>query len=101
MAQNALEFAYKALIGAHSHEYPISVRDGNNLTILTQMITEHEIVSRDEAIPSENHRYLSEFGGTALHAREHPALNLRLIGEDIPDAVAQLTEMVHRQQRRP
>ena len=94
VAQNALEFAYKAVIAAHGHEYPTSGRDGHNLRILTELFREHEIIGRDEEAPGENHRSLTEFGGAAVYAHEHPPLDRRLIAEDIPDAVAQMREMV-------
>ena len=94
VAQNALEFAYKAVIAAHGHEYPTSGRDGHNLRILTELFREHEIIGRDEEAPGENHRYLTEFGGAAVYAHQHSPLDRRLIAEDIPDAVAQLRDMV-------
>ena len=93
VAQNALEFAYKAVIAAHGYEYPTSGRDGHNLTILTQLLRDHEIISSDEEAPGESHRYLSEFGGAAVYAHEHPPLNRGRIAEDIPDAVARLKGM--------
>ena len=94
VAQNALEFAYKAVIAAHGHEHPTSGRDGHNLRILTELFREHEIIGRDEEAPGENHSYLTEFGGAAVYAHEHPPLDRRLIAEDIPDVVAQLRDMV-------
>ena len=98
VAQNALEFAYKAVIAAHGYEYPTSGRDGHNLTILTQLLRDHEIIRRDEEVPGEDHRYLSEFGEAAVYAHEHPPLNSRLIAEEIPDAVIRLRDMVSRLQ---
>ena len=97
IAQNALEFAYKAVIAAHGHEYPTS---GPNLRTLTELFREHEIIGRDEEAPGENHRSLTEFGGAAVYAHEHPLLDRRLIAEDIPDAVAQLREMVESARRK-
>ena len=94
MAQNALEFAYKSVLAAHGHEYPIRGRDGHNLTILTQLLRDREVIGGYEEAPGENHRYLTEFGGAAVHAHEHPPLDRRLIAEDIPDAVARLKDMV-------
>ena len=94
VAQNALEFGYKALIAAHGHEYPTSGRDGHNLRILTGLIREHEIIGHDEEIPGENHRYLTAFGGAAVYAHEHPPLDRRRIAEDIPEAVSKMREMV-------
>ena len=93
VAQNALEFAYKAAIAAHGHDYPTSGRDGHNLTILAQLVRTHGIVDRDQEVPGENHRYLSEFGGAAVYAHEHPPLNRGLIAEEIPSAVAQLRQI--------
>ena len=94
ISQNALEFAYKAVIEAHGHEYPTSEPDGHDLTILTQLIRNHGIVCPSEDIPGENHRRLSAVGGEAVHADEHPPLDRRLIAEDIPDAIARLRDMV-------
>ena len=96
VAQNALEFAYKAVIAAHGHEYPTSGRDGHNLTILTQLLRDREIVGQGKEVPGENHRYLTEFGVAAVYAHEHPPLNRGLIAEDIPDAVSRLRTMVLR-----
>ena len=96
VAQNALEFAYKAVIAAHGHEYPAGGRDGHNLTILTRLIRDHEIIGTDEEIPGERHRYLSEFGGAAVYAHEHPPLDRHLIAEEIPPAVDQLRDIATR-----
>ena len=94
VAQNALEFAYKAVLGAHGCEYPVSGRDGHNLRILTDLLRENQIIGRNELAPGENHRYLTEFGGAAVYAHEHPLMDRRLIANDIPQAVDQLRAMV-------
>ena len=94
VAQNALEFAYKAILGAYGCAYPVSGRDGHNLRILTDLIRENQIVGADESAPGENHRYLTEFGGAAVYVREHPPLDRRLIANEIPQAVDQLRAMV-------
>ena len=94
MAQNALEFAYKSVLAAHGHEYPIRGNNGHNLTILTQLIREHGIFGHGEEIPGERHRYLTEFGGAAVYAHEHPPLDRQQIAHDIPDAVEQLRNIV-------
>ena len=94
MAQNALEFAYKATLAAHSHDYPKTGRDGHNLTIITGLLREHEIIGNHEEVPGEHHRYLTEFGGAAVYAHEHPPLDRRRIAEDIPQAVQQLKNLV-------
>ena len=94
VAQNALEFAYKAVLGAHGCEYPTSGRDGHNLRILANLLRENAIIASSEEAPGEEHRYLTEFGGAALYTHEHPELNRRQIAEDVPTAVTELTHMV-------
>ena len=94
VAQNALEFAYEAVLGAHGCEYPTSGRDGHNLRILTDLLRENQIIGVNELAPGENHRYLTEFGGAAVCADEHPPLDRRLIADEIPEAVLQLRNMV-------
>ena len=94
VAQNALEFAYKAVLGAHGCAYPVSGRDGHNLRILTDLLRENQIIGANELAPGENHRYLTEFGGAAVYAHEHPPLDRRLIANEIPQAVDQLRAMV-------
>ena len=93
MAQHALEFAYKAVIAAHGHDYPTSGRDGHNLTLLAELLREHRIIGRNEQAPGENRRYLSEFGGAAAPADELP-LDRRRIAQDIPAAVSRLRDLV-------
>ncbi len=95
VAQNALEFAYKAVLGAHGCEYPVSGRDGHNLRILAELLRENQIIGANEIAPGENHRYLTEFGGAAVYAHEHPPLDRRLIADEIPQAVEQLRDMVN------
>lgn len=94
VAQNALEFAYKAVLGAHGCEYPVSGRDGHNLRILADLLRENQVIGATELAPGENHRYLTEFGGAAVYAHEHPALDRRLIANEIPQAVEQLRALV-------
>lgn len=94
IAQNALENAYKAVLGAHGLEYPTSGRDGHNLRILTELLREGLPMSMDEAAPGEQHRYLTEFGGAAIYAHEHQPLDRERIASEIPEAVARLSEMV-------
>ena len=95
IAQNALEFAYKAAIAAHGHEYPASGRDGHNLTILTQLMRSREIIDGNGQAPGEQHRYLSEFGGAAVCAHEHPPLDRHSIARDVPAAVARPKEITN------
>jgi hypothetical protein len=94
VAQNALEFAYKAVLAAHGCEYPVSGRDGHNLRILTDLFRENRIIGANELAPGENHRYLTEFGGAAVYAHEHPPLERLLIANEIPQAVDRLRAMV-------
>ena len=94
IAQNALENAYKAVLGAHGHEYPTSGRDGHNLRIITGLIRQRRIIPDDAPMPGEEHRYLTEFGGAALYSHEHLPLDKEAIARDVPDAVAALRALV-------
>lgn len=96
IAQNALEFAYKAAIAAHGYGYPTSGRDGHNLALLAGLLREYEIIGRNEEAPGENHRYLTEFGGAAVYAHEHSALDKYRIAREVPEAVARLKELTDR-----
>ena len=95
IAQTAPEFACKAAIATHGHEYPSSGRDGHNLTILTQLMRSHEIIGGNGQAPGEQHRYLSEFGGAAVCAHEHPPLDRHGIARHVPAAVARLKEITN------
>ena len=94
MAQNALENAYKAVLGAYGYEYPTGGRDGHNLRILTELIKRHSILPPDTPVPGEEHRYLTEFGGAALYSHEHLPLDKTGIARDVPKAVAALRDLV-------
>ncbi len=94
MAQNALEFAYKATLAAFNCEYPKTGRDGHNLIIITGLLRKNNIIADHEEVPGERHRYLTEFGGAAVYAHEHPPLDRRRIAEDVPQAVQQLKDLV-------
>lgn len=94
MAQNALENAYKAVLAAHGFEYPTSGRDGHNLRILVNRVRENVMPSPNEAVPGEEYRYLTEFGGAALYSHEHLPLDKASIARDVPPAVASLRDMV-------
>ena len=94
IAQNALENAYKAALGAYGSEYPTGGRDGHNLRILANLLREIRQFPEEEAIPGEQHRYLTEFGGAAVYAHEHQPLDRERIAREIPEAVARLSEMV-------
>ena len=99
MAQNALENAYKAVLAAHGFEYSTSGRDGHNLRILIERIRENVMPSPNEAVPGEEYRYLTEFGGAALYSHEHLPLDKASIARDVPPAVARLGDMVERAKR--
>ena len=94
MAQNALENAYKAVLGSHGFEYPTSGRDGHNLRILINRVRENVMPSPDAPVPGEEYRYLTEFGGAALYSHEHLPLDKASIAQDVPEAVARLQAMV-------
>ena len=94
IGQNALENAYKAVLGAHGFEYPTGGRDGHNLRILTDLIKQHSILPADVLVPGEEHRYLTEFGGAALYSHEHLPLDKAGIARDVPQAVTALRAQV-------
>ena len=96
IAQNALENAYKAVLGAHGHEYPTSGGSGHNLRIITERIRQHRIIPDDAPMPGEEYRYLTEFGGAALYSHEHLPLDKAAIARDVPQAVAALQDLVER-----
>ena len=96
MAQNALENAYKAVLGSHGYEYPTSGGSGHNLRIITGLIRQHRIIPDDAPMPGEEHRYLTEFGGAAIYSHEHLPLDKAAIARDVPQAVAALCELVER-----
>ena len=94
IAQNALENAYKAVLGAYGFEYPTSGGNGHNLRIITGLIRQHRIIPDDAPMPGEEHRYLTEFGGAALYSHEHLPLDKAGIAHDVPQAVAALRALV-------
>ena len=94
IAQNALENAYKAVLGAYGFEYPTSGGNGHNLRIITGLIRQHRIIPDDAPMPGEEHRYLTEFGGAALYSHEHLPLDKAAIARDVPQAVAALQALV-------
>ena len=97
MALDALENAYKAVLGAHGFEYPTSGGSGHNLRIITERIRQHGIIPDWGApMPGEEHRYLTEFGGAALYSHEHLPLDKEAIARDVPQAVAELRALVER-----
>ena len=61
---------------------------------LADLLRENQIIGANELAPGENHRYLTEFGGAAVYAHEHPPLDRRLIANEIPQAVDQMRAMV-------
>ncbi len=96
IAQNALENAYKAVLGAHGFEYPTSGGSGHNLRIITERIRQHQIIPDGAPMPGEEHRYLTEFGGAALYSHEHLPLDKESIARDVPQAVVELRALVER-----
>ena len=99
IAQNALEFAYKATLAAYGCDYPTSGRDGHNLTIMATRIRENKIVVNGQDVPGEEHSYLTEFGGADVRAHEQPPLDRRRIAEEIPQAVRELEDLVDQARR--
>ncbi len=97
--QTALENVYKAVLGSHGFDYPTGGRDGHNLRLLVDCIRRDLKWPQGEPVPGEEHQYLTEFGGAALYADEHPALDRARIAADIPQAVETLTALVERVMR--
>lgn len=62
--------------------------------IITGLIPQHRIIPDDAAMPGEEHRYLTEFGGAALYSHEHLPLDKESITRDVPDAIAALRALV-------
>ena len=94
--QTALENAYKAVLGSHGFDYPTSGRDGHNLRLLIDRVRRDLNWPQGEPVPGEAHQYLTEFGGAALYAHEHPPLDKASIAVDIPQAVEALAALVER-----
>ena len=92
--QTALENIYKAVLSAHGFSYPTGGRDGHNLRLLIEQIRRDLRWPQDRPVPGEDHRYLTEFGGSALYAHEHPPLDKERIAIDVADAVSVLGAIV-------
>ena len=83
MAHRSLECSYKAVLGSHGIEYPMSGKDGHNLRKLVELM-------RDEfgsPVPGERYSYLTEFGGAAWYAHEHQVLDKPALAREIPKVV--------------
>ena len=86
MAQRSLECSYKAVLGSHGIEYPVSGKDGHNLRKLVELM-------RDEfgsPVPGESYSYLTEFGGAAWYAHEHQVLDKPVLAREIPEVVEEI-----------
>ena len=94
MAQNAMENAYKSLLGSHGLDYPTTGRDGHNLRLLVERIREDLVWPADQEVPGEQHEYLTVFGGAALYAHEHAPLDKERIAREVPDAIREIRAMV-------
>ena len=93
-AQQALENAYKALLGANGKPYPTSGRDGHNLRILLEEIREYSVWSEEQEVPGQNYQYLTAFSASQIYSHEHMPLDKQAIARDIPDAVESLMAAV-------
>ena len=98
-AQQALENAYKALLGANGKPYPTSGRDGHNLWILLEEIREYSLWSEDQEVPGQNYQYLTAFSASQIYSHEHMPLDNQAIARDIPDAVESLMAAVEETER--
>ena len=92
--QTALENIYKALLAAHGFSYPTTGRDGHNLRLLVEQVRRDLRWPQDQPVPGEQHQYSTEFGGSALYAHEHPALDKERIAIDVAEAVSELGTLV-------
>ena len=99
VAQQALENAYKALLGANGKPYPTSGRDGHNLRILLEEIREYSLWSEDQEVPGQNYQYLTAFSASQIYSHEHMPLDKQAIARDIPDAVESLMAAVEETER--
>ena len=97
-AQQALENAYKALLGANGHSYPTSGNDGHNLEVLLERI-EYLAWPPEQEVPGENYQYLTAFADREIHTHEHVPLDKHAIARDIPDAVESLITAVEETER--
>ena len=99
MAHDALQDAYKAVLGAYGFEYPTGGANGHNLRAITELIRQHRILPSDAPVPGENHRYLTDFSGAALYRHDHPPLDKNAIARDVPQAVTALRTLVNQAKR--
>lgn len=74
-AQQALEYAYKALIAAHGKMYPTGGRDGHNLRILISRI--QEVLGQDFQVPGMNWQNLTAYAGSGRYVDDQPPLGDR------------------------
>ena len=93
IAQQALEHAYKALLGANGYDYPVGWQ-GHDLAGLITLVRERLSLAPDFPIPGEEHSYLTEFAGSAVYADDLPPLNRSRIHQEIPDAVERLMRLI-------
>ena len=93
IAQQALEHAYKALLGANGHDYPVGWQ-GHDLAGIIALVRERLSLPPDFPIPGEEHDYLTEYAGSAIYADDLPPLNRSRIHQEIPDAVEQLMRLM-------
>ncbi len=93
IAQQALEHAYKALLGANGHDYPVGWR-GHDLAGLIALVRERLNLPADFPVPGEEYRYLTEFAGSAIYADDLPPLHRSRIHQEIPAAIEQLMRLI-------
>ena len=98
-AQQALENAYKALLGANGEPYPTSGRDGHNLRMMLEEIRKRPVWPKDQDVPGENYQYLTAFSGSQIYSHEHMPLDKHAIARDIPDAVEPMMAAVEEAER--
>ena len=98
-AQQALENAYKALLGSQGVEYPKDGRDGHNLRILVEKIRNETDWPPEQAVTGENHRYLTASAGGQRYAHEHMPLDKERVVREVTQAVRDLGQRAQEQWR--
>ena len=93
MCQRSLECAYKAVLGSHGIEYPVSRREGHNLHRLVELMRDRF----GSPVPGEQYAYLTEFGGAAWHAHQRQALDKTALAQEIPASVRDILALKEQQ----
>ena len=83
IAHRSLESTYKAVLGSHGIEYPLSGRDTHDLHKLIELMRDRF----GSPAPGEEYLYLTAFGGSCVAVREQRPLEKTMLAQTIPAAV--------------